>query len=249
VRQLHKRRVRRAEKCYLIEGRRLVAQALFSESDLALAFFTETFAQTKDGGKLIAALAQSATPIWSVSPEAMAHMAGTVTPQGILAVAAMPRVNPCAIREASLVVILDNLRDPGNVGTVMRTSQATGVDWLLLSSGSADAYSPKVVRGAMGAHFALPILQELDWPQIGALLGQKRVVVADAQGDHTPWEMDWASPVALIIGSEAHGPSQSATDMATDSVRLPMSPRVESLNAAIATAVILFEIYHQRHTT
>ncbi len=249
VRQLHKRRARHTERRYLIEGHRLVDQALLSGIEPVFAFYTETYAQTPEGTNVVASLERLPTPTWSASPEAMAHMADTVSPQGILAVVPIPPVQPAdCVPKANLIVMLDRLRDPGNVGTIMRTCQATDVDLILLSKGCADAYSPKVVRSAMGAHFALPILQGLLWRELRPLLARKRVAVADAAGSHSLWELDWTGSSVLVVGSEAHGPSQFALEAATDTVRLPMSPGIESLNAAVAGSVILFEIYRQRHT-
>jgi len=247
VRSLHKRRVRYRTERYLIEGQRLVAQALALRSELASSFFTEEFARSPQGEPLVAALAEAEAPAYQVTPQVLAHMSDTETPQGVLAVARMPPPDLAAARAADLVVLLDEVRDPGNLGTILRTCVATGVGAVLLTMGCVDAYAPKVVRAGMGAHAALRIVPNLEWAAIGHLVDGMRCVLADIHGEHTPWGLDWTAPTALIVGSEAHGPGPEAQALAEESVRLPMAEDAESLNVAVATAVLLFEAYRQRH--
>ncbi len=247
TRSLHTRRVRYREERYILEGHRLVAQALQLQGGFASVFFTADYAAEPPGERLVAELARGATPMWQVTPQVLAHMADTETPQGILAVAPMPRPDRAAARAASLAVLIDSIRDPGNLGTILRTCVATGVDSVLLSTGCVDAYAPKVVRAGMGAHFALRILPNLAWPEIEELVAGKRCVLTDVRGEESPWRLDWTVPTVLIVGSEAHGAGPEAQALADVRVRLPMDEDAESLNAAIATAVFLFEAYRQRH--
>jgi TrmH family RNA methyltransferase len=242
-----KKRVRYREKRYLVEGLRLVSQALDVGCRPALVFYDDEFVASPEGGELVEALVQSdATTVWHVTPELMADMSDTVTPQGVLAVYEMPD-HPAAIaRQATLLLVLDNVRDPGNAGTILRTALATQVDAALLSVGCVDAYSPKVVRAGMGAHYRLPIYPGLDWPAIEDLLVGKRVMLAEATGARTPWGLDWTIPCALVVSNEAHGASDPARALADSLVRLPMAEEIESLNVAIATAVFLFEAQRQR---
>jgi TrmH family RNA methyltransferase len=239
-----KKRVRYREKCYIIEGPVMVAQALSMGYRPALSFYTEELAAARPD--LIEELADGDARAWSVSPALMQALSETVTHQGVLAVLPMPEVDPDTLVGTTLLLVLDNIRDPGNLGTMMRTALATGVDALILSTGCVDPYSPKVVRAGMGAHLSLPILPGMMWEQIAPRLAGHHVVLADAAGEHTPWEIDWTRPSALIVGSEAHGAGQTARSLADDTVRLPMQEGVESLNAAIAAAVILFEAQRQR---
>lgn len=248
VRSLHKRRVRYRERRYLIEGQRVLDTALRIGGDLASAFFTEEFATSAPGAALVERLAAGEAPVWSVTPAVLEHMADTETPQGILAVAAMPEPERSAAAEATLVVALDNLRDPGNLGTILRTSHATGVGAVLLSVGCVDPYAPKVVRAGMGAHFGVRLYPGLEWPRIADLVRGKQILLADAAGEATPWEVDWRLPTCLVVGSEAHGPGAEARRLADRAVRLPMGAETESLNAAVATAVLLYEAYRQRAT-
>jgi TrmH family RNA methyltransferase len=147
---------------------------------------------------------------------------------------------------AKRVLILDAISDPGNLGTIIRTAAGAGVDAMILAPDCVDAYNPKVLRSAMGAHFRLPVLT-MTWAQIHAEVNVKETYLADGVADFNYTDADWVgSSWALIIGSEAHGASEDAQKAATITIKIPMVNETESLNAAMATAVILFEAARQR---
>jgi RNA methyltransferase, TrmH family len=138
-------------------------------------------------------------------------------------------------------LILDAVRDPGNVGTILRSARAAGVDAVFCAHGTADPYNDKVVRAGMGAHFAVP-LRVASWEMIAdALHGISRVYLADARGEVVYTRADWSHPVALIVGGEAEGASDAAKKIATARVSIPMRGGAESLNAAMAATVLLFQ--------
>ena len=180
---------------------------------------------------------------FQVSDEVMAAMSATETPPGILATIAVKPV-PIPPRP-SLIVILDAMTNPGNLGTVLRTAAAAGVGAMLLSPGCVDIYNPKVVRGSMGALLRFPVHQ-VEWQEIAAIVKHMHVWVAAAEGATVYSEVDWREPAALIIGSEAHGAGNEAYKLADGSVSIPMSNKTESLNAAIAAGIIIFEAARQR---
>jgi TrmH family RNA methyltransferase len=170
----------------------------------------------------------------------------TQTPQGILVV-----LEPRDLRlppHPDFLFIVDQVRDPGNLGTILRTAAAAGVDGVLLPPGTVDVYAPKVVRAAMGAHFRLPI-RLLSWEEIGAQLESSdlRTYLADARKGVEYTQADFRSPLALIIGSEAEGAGAQAQSLAEERVFIPMPGGMESLNAAIAAGILLFEVVRQRH--
>jgi TrmH family RNA methyltransferase len=177
---------------------------------------------------------------WPVTDEVMAACADTQTPQGVLAVVPFIGLNP----RPGLLLILDAIRDPGNLGTILRSAESAGVGQVLLSPGTVDLYNPKVVRGAMGAHFRLPVFSR-DWPDIGQAASGRAVWLADAAGDTTYDAVDWTRPSALIVGGEAFGAGEEAEQLATGRVSIPMPGGAESLNAAMAATVILFEAARQ----
>jgi TrmH family RNA methyltransferase len=146
-----------------------------------------------------------------------------------------------------IILVLDAIQDPGNMGALLRSAEAVGVAEVLGASGTVDVYSPKVVRAAMGAHMRLAITQDLSWDAIAERLALvDQVYAADAAATMPYFAADWRQPSALIIGNEAHGLSDNARALARSPIGIPMHGRAESLNAAVAGSVILFEALRQR---
>jgi TrmH family RNA methyltransferase len=172
------------------------------------------------------------------TPDVIRHVCVTETPQG--AVGVFPIMPPPLPQTLTRVLVLDAISDPGNLGTMLRTAAAAGVDAVFLTPGCADAYNPKALRAGMGAHFRAPAL-DVAWPRLEVALRGLHVRLADMTGDTAYDAADWSRPWALIIGSEAHGESPQAAELARERVYIPMAGRTESLNAAIACGVFLFE--------
>jgi TrmH family RNA methyltransferase len=244
ARSLRRRRQRGREGKFLIEGVRLLEEAMRAGCFPALLFFDAERVESERAQPLLDRLQGRGVPCLAVSDAVLDSLSETVSPQPIVAVVPQPQMeSPTA---PSLLLVLDGLRDPGNLGAVLRTAVAAGVDEVLLARGTVDPYNPKVVRAAMGAHFRLPLVYGLDWEAIGRRLGGLAVWLADAQGDRSYDAVDWRRPAALIVGGEAKGPGGEAVSLAGGRVRIPMCGDTESLNAAVATAVILFEAARQR---
>lgn len=180
-----------------------------------------------------------------LAPHALAAASDTETPQGVLAVLRLPR--PQLPDRLDFAFIPDQVRDPGNLGTMLRTAAAAGVGAVLLPPGGVDPFSPKVLRSGMGAHFRLPLLA-LDWPQIEALVRQFRlqVYLAEAGRGEAYTAFDLRRPLALVIGGEAEGAGPQARRLADSEIYIPMPGGSESLNAAVAAGVLLFEVARQR---
>jgi TrmH family RNA methyltransferase len=178
-----------------------------------------------------------------VTAEVMAHISDTETPQGLIAVMPMPDLPiPSTI---SLALILDGVADPGNLGTILRTSAAAGVDVVILAPHCVDPYNPKVLRSAMGAHFRVPIARKF-WPDISLEYGSLPTYLADTNGKMIYHAVDWTRPTAVIIGGEARGADPRMRQLAGATISIPMSNSTDSLNAAVAAGVLLFEIRRQR---
>jgi TrmH family RNA methyltransferase len=234
------KRYRSSQKQFIVEGTRWAAE-LINEPWLQDVFFTEKWRNQADHGEWLAKM-----PVQKhlVTEEVMTSMSSTETPPGILALAA---INPLPIpQHLSLVLILDSITNPGNLGTMLRTAAAAGVDAVFLAPGCVDIYNPKVVRGSMGALLRLPIL-ELAWREIGKVVGDMQIWAAAADGSQFYTAVNWRRPAALIIGNEAHGISENAANLAQEAISVPMSRGTESLNAAIAAGIILFEAVRQRN--
>jgi TrmH family RNA methyltransferase len=147
------------------------------------------------------------------------------------------------------VILLDNVRDPGNMGGILRTAAAAGVDVAVLSPGCADPYNPKTLRGGMGAHFRIPVM-EAGWEQITAYCEHLKVYLAAADGELTHNAVDWTQPWVLVIGSEAHGVGPEVQALSGQQrIQIPMAAATESLNAGVAAAVILFEAQRQERSS
>jgi len=174
----------------------------------------------------------------------MKAMSDTVSPSGLLAVFPMPLL-PIPTHP-TLLLVLDQVREPGNVGTILRAALAAGVDAVLLAAGSGDAYNPKALRAGMGAHYRVPLAQNLKWDEIRAALNSVQTILADPHAETSYEALDWRQPSALIVGGEAFGAGQQAVEQSQQRVVIPMAQDVESLNTAVATGIILFEVARQR---
>ena len=148
------------------------------------------------------------------------------------------------------MLIVDNLRDPGNLGTILRTAAAGGVQAVMLTPGTTDPFAPKVVRAGMGAHFRLPILFK-NWMDIRKMAFNPDsqpipLYLAEAGAGPAPWELDLRSPVGFVLGGEAEGAGQESRAVVTGPVSIPMPGKFESLNAAVAAGILVFEVVRQR---
>ena len=247
VRSLYRRNVRQGERTFVIEGVRLVEEALDSGANVKLVFYDEdALLNTERGSALYRRLREASFESWAADHKVIDGITETVSPQGVVAAVEFPewRLTSTA---SGLMVILDGVQDPGNLGTVMRSAEASGVRALLLTSDSVDLYNPKVVRAAMGAHFRLPVFPDMSWKKIEGLLeGTEQVVLTEASAEKAYYDIDWTKPSALIIGNEAHGPGEDAKRLATVTAAIPMVGKAESLNAGVAASIIMFEALRHR---
>jgi TrmH family RNA methyltransferase len=242
IRTLQSRsRARKDAQTFVIEGVRLCDEAQNAGWTPKEVLFVDGL--NTRGVQIVDGFGAQGSEILQVTPQVMRAVSDTQTPQGIMAILPMRQV---PIPEAAnFFLILDGVGDPGNMGTILRTAYAAGVDGLLLPPGSVDPYSPKVVRSAMGAHFYLP-LRRLPWDDMLPYLEGLASFMADSSQGIPYHQADFKQPLSLVIGSEARGPSPEARKLAGNRVHIPMPGEAESLNAAIATAVLLFEVVRQR---
>ena len=239
VRALARKKERYAAQQFVVEGVRLIEEALDARVAPSLVLHTANVEDDTRARALLERLRAATPEVFAVSDEVMQAVASTETPQGIIAV--LPFVELPLPAQPQFVLILDAVRDPGNVGTILRSARAAGVDAIFCAHGTADPYNEKVVRAGMGAHFAVP-LRVASWEMIAdALRDIPRVYLADARGEIVYTGADWARPVALIVGGEAEGASDNAKKIATARVSIPMRGGAESLNAAMAATILLFE--------
>ena len=237
-------RERREAGAFLAEGVRLVEEALLA--GWSFRFVLHSADISERAAQLVARLKQRGTPVDLVDDALLHSLSETETSQGILAVLEEHELPLPAAPD--FLLIPDSIRDPGNLGTLLRSAEAAGVQAVLLPPESADAFAPKVVRAGMGAHFRLPI-RSASWTAISVLLGAmppaRQVYLAD-MGGASCWEVDLKPPLALIIGGEAAGATAAAREQATRLVSIPMLGGSESLNAAVAGSILMFEVLRQR---
>ena len=244
LRELRETAGRREHAAFLLEGTRLVAEAVAASWPLLAALYD---VEKAEDDQHLSSLVERIPRAMPATARAIKHASDTVTPQGIVAAARIPDPPGEVETDEQLVLVIDGVSDPGNAGTLLRSALAAGVRTVLASVGSADLFAPKVVRAGMGAHFHLRLGCNLRWEAVLAALGDGRALVVAERGAAVPYfDFDWLRPAALIVGSEAHGASPEARRLATASVSIPLEPEVESLNAAIAGSVRLFEAKRQR---
>lgn len=228
----------------LVEGVRLVEEAL-AASLVEQLFFTERLLASPRGQALVQWAQNGAVEAWECSEAALGELTDTVTSQGVVAVAHKPSW-PVAIQ--GVVVIADEIQDPGNLGTLLRTAAAVGAQGLFVVKGSVDPYSPKVLRASMGAVFQLPHwLVEREELLRQLRKSQTSIVVADLQDADSFWNVTYPPQLAVVIGNEGRGVHPSFREQADLVVRIPLLGQVESLNASVAAGVLLYEILRQHH--
>ena len=186
----------------------------------------------------------TAVPVTQLDDRLFAELSELKTPSGILTLINIPQPD-MQVAKSSFVLLLEDIQDPGNLGSMLRSAAAAGCDAVFLSPGCADAWSPKVLRAAMGGHFELRIYERQDLPGVakafsGALLA------TSLQAERSLYDCDLPGNVAFMIGNEGAGLSAGLLNLATQKITIPMHGKVESLNAAAATAICLFEVVRQR---
>ena len=229
---LKDRKGRKENGCFLVEGRKMVEEAVAS------AFPVEAI--LVDADRLGEFTLPAGLPAYSMPGHVLAAVCDTKTPQGIAAVVRMAEVELHGMR----LVAMDGVQDPGNVGTIIRTADAAGFDGVILSTQCADVFSPKVLRATMGSVFRMGIRVTDDLPGLLTQMVQEGASVLSSQLDGEPFYQ--RSPLnerfVLVIGSEGNGVTDEVKAIATHKVKLPMRGGAESLNAAVAAGIMMYEL-------
>ena len=242
---LRKKKFRKTEGVFVAEGVRLLEEALlWGRTPLEL-YWGESISDRAQ--EIVAQFSAQTESTFQLADYLIDRVSETGTSQGVFGVFPVTQSMPEVL---DFLLIADQIRDPGNLGTLMRSAKAMGVDAVITTYGTVDAYAPKVVRSAMGVHFALPIM-ELTWEEINDLFpgGQQdslkfwTTVVDNGQ---SIIELETHFPIALVVGGEADGVSSSALSRSDVNVTIPMLGNTESLNAGIAGSIALYEIMRKR---
>ncbi len=235
----------REQKSFLVEGVRLAEEARAAGWPFEFVLFSRK--SSPRALELMENLERQGVDVEETDDHILQSLSETEASQGILAV--LERRSLPLPAQADFVLILDQIRDPGNLGTLLRSAAAAGVQAVFLPPETADPFAPKVVRSGMGAHFRLPICSR-SWDEIcqAAAAWKLTVCLAEMEAPLSCWQADFRSPLALIVGGEAEGASRRAHDLANQGVSIPMPGGSESLNAAVAGAILMFEVTRQRAT-
>lgn len=252
VRLMKKSRARDEAGVFLVEGPRMAGELTADPAwrgKIRKIYLSESYAGKNPGEEeRLNRLCRTER----MTDQVFSHVSGTKTPQGILAVAERKEYRMRDILGAepgkAHVLVLDNLQDPGNLGTIFRTAEAAGVTGIILSSDCVDIYNPKVVRSTMGAVLRMPFLYTEDLPgtirelKAGGIL----VYAAHLEGKRAYDEEDYTTGCAFLIGNEGNGLRDEVAECADRRILIPMCGKAESLNAAVAAAVLMFEAGRQR---
>ena len=246
ARSLHRRRIRYRERAILVEGVRPVDEALSSGTSIQAVLVSGDMQDNPEIAGLLDRAGSVNATVLTVESAIFKLASDTETPQGVLAICAMPEDRVPSIDVGTpLLLIVDQVRDPGNLGTLLRSALGAGVTGVLITAGTVDPYSPKVLRAGAGSHFRLNLAQ-LDWSNPPAILDDCPVYVTDASADVEYDIIDWTQPAAIVIGNETSGVSSEAIQRAHGKLGIPLANSLESLNAGVAGSVILFEAWRQR---
>jgi RNA methyltransferase, TrmH family len=245
LRQLLERpSARERERAFVIEGPTLLGDAL----DAAVHVREVYVAPGGTGLPVVARATAFGVPVMELAPGVLERVAGTVTPQPVLAMATAVDVTLDELAGASFVVVCIDVRDPGNLGTVLRSAEASGVGGIICCDGSVDVYNPKTVRASAGSLFHTRIVAGGEPVEVLSTLGEwgLRRLGTRADGGVPYFRADLASLTALVLGNEAHGVPPAVAGVLDGWVSIPMAGRAESLNVGMAAAVLCFEAARQR---
>jgi len=245
VRKLHSAKERNKQNMLLLEGTNLIYAACQVDYKLDTVFYTDRW-QTNHL-LLCREIAEKEINTQQVSQEVLTAIATTVSPDGVIAIAPRTMAITPNIAQTNLSIALDRLQDPGNLGTIIRTAAATKVDGLWLSENSVDIYNPKVLRSSVGEWFQVPMGTHQNLVELVQQHQQTniQVVATTSQAAKTYWDIDFARPTLILLGNEGSGLSPELIEMADEQVTIPLNNRVESLNVAVASALLLYEAQRQ----
>ena len=250
--QLQKKgKARKEQQAFVVEGIKMVLEA--PNERLKEIYMSESFAKDEVHAKAVRKKAEQAGCFLEVlSDKVFKETSDTMTPQGIMAVVQM---KTCTWEDLlkkegqeKLILVLESLQDPGNLGTILRTGEGAGIDGVIMNRTSVDPYMPKVIRSTMGSIYRMKVAVVDDLTEVITQMKKDGIGVyaAHLKGKKSYYEQDYRKGTCFMIGNEANGLTDTLADMATDYILIPMSGQVESLNAGVASALLMYEAKRQR---
>ncbi len=246
VKKLKEKKYRDLENAYLVEGIKMVKEAILEKASIKQIIICDDCEKSDSIPKdLMYEIAKYDCTY--VTNKIFKYISEVQTPQGVLAVIEKNNVNYDINYNEDIIVALDDIQDPGNLGTILRTVDSVGLTQILVSKGTADCYNPKVVRSSMGAIYRVKIIECEDLLKtLKEVKKNKFKLLVTSLGDSKNiYEMKYNKKV-LVIGNEANGVKESVMNLADEKIKIPMLGRTESLNASVATGIILYEYVRQK---
>jgi len=254
VRSLHKKKFRTSLGKYFVEGKRIVEEAITHDANIERIIITSTYPWDKEFPKATVDSRMKNIEILTVTEKVFRSIAKTESPQGILAIIHKQENHIEKALEKlpknPFIVTLESVQDPGNMGTIIRTAEAAGVDLIIITENSTDPYGDKALRSSMGAIFHIPIIEVegLDW--VNQLKELKvRLIATDLSASKSYEELDYHGGVTLIIGNEGNGVSKELLDLCDEKTIIPIYGCIESLNASIASGILIYKAREKRNFT
>ncbi len=243
IKALAEKKKRDEEGLFIADGLRFVSE-IPDRTNIIKMIFSESFANKNDISSY-----RKRAECFIISDRLFSSLSDTKNPQGIMAVCEKMSydINK-VIKKGGFYILAEEMNDPGNLGTVIRTAHAGGADGLILSKGSVDLYNPKVLRSTMGSIFRIPVIQNADLENVSELMKKSgiKIYAAHLKGKKLPYDLDLKKGCAFMLGNEARGLSDKAAGMCDELVKIPMPGKAESLNASVAAAVLIYETVRQR---
>lgn len=254
TKKLQQRKYREEMKHFLVEGVRLAEEA-YKAGVLETLFYSENVLDTERGRALLHTLNEKQSAqiyLQEVTPQVLHVLAETESPQGLVGIVRQQENNleQQLLSQTALILIADSLQDPGNLGTMIRTAWCAGVDAVVCLPGTVDPYNGKTVRASMGGIFNVAIITGVEWDSVWAWCQEQRLqIVAGGLHGQPHFTLDYAPKVALVIGNEGQGLTHVQPEQIDAQVTIPLAVGAESLNAAVACGVLVYEIMRQKAVT
>ena len=248
---LKQKKYRDELEAFLVEGVRLVEEAVQSDWLIETCIYTEESVKQERVQKILAVLETKNCRIIQVPSELYSKVTDTKEPQGIMAI--VQKKYQCledvlATGTKGFFMVLDEVQDPGNVGTMIRTAAAAGCTGILLTKGCTDVFATKAVRGSMGSIFHVPIFEGLTTDEVISVLNQYNIKIftTSLESSEVYFKVDFKESIAIVFGNEGNGVTQKLLEKSHKRLYIPLANHVESLNVAASAAIILYEVVRQR---
>ncbi len=250
VKSLKKKKYRERYNEFIVEGLRILEHGIKNNAMFSGIFYSDEFEDNLEASKLLSYINEKDIPVYKLDRKIFKEIADTENPQGILATVIKKdyQIHNIINKDNFTIVILDRLQDPGNLGTIIRTSDAAGVDAVVITKGCVDVYNEKTVRSTMGSIFTIPILKIDDINDFIDNLIEKKINIVSTTLDSNfyHYDINYGKKNAIIIGNEGNGIDEEIIHKSNIKVKIPMMGKAESLNASVAAGIIIYETLRQK---